>query len=104
MNNSAFLGIVQDERFKPLASDHAVTGSFRLTGVAVPSAATPESEEISLTEYEGSAIIVRGVESGEWIYSAIVLERAGLILTAVVQKVFGPTFKEGGSRLQYPWA
>ena len=102
MNNSAFLGIVQDERFKPLASDHAVTGSFRLTGVAA-AAATPESEEISLTEYEGSAIIVRGVESGEWIYSAIVLERAGLILTAVVQQVFDPASKEDGSRLQYPW-
>lgn len=100
MNNSAFLGIVQDERFKPLASDHAVTGSFRLTGVAAQAAATPESEEISLTEYEGSAIIVRGVESGEWIYSAIVLERAGLILTAVVQNVFDPAFKEGGSRLR----
>lgn len=103
MNNSAFLGIVQDERFEPLASDHDVKGSFRLTGAAM-AAATPESGEISLTEYEGSAIIVRGVESGEWIYSAIVLERAGLILTAVVQQVFGPSSKKGGSRLQYPWA
>lgn len=104
MNNSAFLGIVQDERFKPLASDYDVTGSFRLTGVAAQSAATPESGEIPLTEYEGSAIIVRGVESGEWIYSAVVLERAGLILTALVQQVFGPASKKGGSRLQYPWA
>lgn len=44
----------------------------------------PESTELDLTEYEGKAIMVRGHSSGEWIYSAEVIDQARPILTAVV--------------------
>jgi len=104
MNNYAYLGIVQRGRFKPMATEHDTAKSYRLTSVAVNSAVSPESGELSLEEYEGSAIIVRGFDKGEWIYSAVVIEQAGLILTAVVQQVFASTDKQHPYRLRFPLA
>lgn len=89
LNNSEFLGIVEREQFKPLLSDHEVIGSFRLTTISTQAAETPESGEITLSQYEGRAIIVRGVENGDWIYGASIVEQAGEILTAVVRRSFG---------------
>ena len=51
-------------------------------------AQSPESAEIDLTEYEGIAIMVRGYESGERIYSAEIIDQLGPILSAVVEKLF----------------
>ena len=64
-------------------------GSVRLTSLPMQAAQPPESGELDLTEYEGKAITVRGHDGGGWIYSAEVIDQAGLILTAVVQQVFG---------------
>jgi hypothetical protein len=44
--------------------------------------------------------MVRGVDKGEWIYSAIIVEQAGLILTAVVRQVFSKNEKQGIYRLK----
>ena len=104
MNNNPFLGIVRDGRFKVLASDHDVSGSYRLTTISTQAAQTPESGEVPLIEYEGSAILVRGVENGEWIYSASVIEKAGYILTIVVQQVFNSKDGGRGHTLPFPWA
>jgi hypothetical protein len=49
----------------------------------------PETAELDLSVYEGKAIMVHGHDGGGWIYSAMVIDQAGPILTAVVRKVFG---------------
>lgn len=103
MNNSAFLGIVEQGQLKLLASDHEATGSYRLTTIAMQDGQAPEGGEIELSEQEGLAIIVRGVESDGWIFGATIIEQAGLILTAVAQQVFERGSKEQAFRLKYPW-
>ena len=49
----------------------------------------PESAEVNLKENEGRAIAIQGHGSGDWIYSASVIDSAGPIVTAMVQSVFG---------------
>ncbi len=87
--NDQFLGIVQLGRFQILMPDHAAGDAVRLTGIPMQAAQSPESAEISLAEYEGSALMVAGHYGGGWIYSASVIDQAGPILTAVVKQVFG---------------
>jgi hypothetical protein len=84
--NNHVLGIVQDGSFQPLAPRGL---SARLTTIQMQAAMPPESGELDLAEYEGKAIMVRGHDGGGWIYSAEVIDQAGPILTAVVQRVFG---------------
>lgn len=102
MNNYAFLGIVQKGRFKPLATERKTGDLFRLTSIPIRTGQPPEKGELSLAKYEGSAILVRGMDNGEWIHSAIVVDQAGLILTAVVQQVFNTHGKRGQYRLTFP--
>jgi hypothetical protein len=102
MNNYAYLGIVQNGKLKPLLTDHSTNDLLRLTNLPINSSEPPENSEISLTQYEGSAIIVRGFDKKNWIYSAIVIEKAGLILTTVVQEVFKTTGKSRKYRFNYP--
>jgi len=52
------------------------------------SAVAPEVQEISVKKHEGKAIMVEGRSSGGWIYSAELIDTAGPILSALVQKVF----------------
>ena len=47
-----------------------------------------EVQEISVKTQEGKGIMVEGRSSGGWIYSAELIDTAGLILNALVQKVF----------------
>ena len=75
-NNYVFLGLVRQGRFEPVLSEQAVAGPLRLTG-ALLGAPEPESGEISLTAYEGSALMVRGVAEDGWIRSAFVVEHGG---------------------------
>ena len=83
--NDLFLGIVQDGKFHSLSPK---TASDRLTNIQMQEARSPESGELDMTEYEGSAIMVRGHDGGGWIYSAEIVDKAGPILTAVVREVF----------------
>ncbi len=82
---SKFLGIVRGNKFQPLEASSSL--SIRLTRISMVAGESPENREIDLTEYEGSAIMVEGTSSGEWIYEAEVVDKAGLILTHVVQHV-----------------
>lgn len=91
--NNKFLGIVQNGRFQRLTPEPAPAGSVRLTRISMQMAIPPESGELDLTKYEGSAIMVEGHNGGGWIYSAEVVDKAGPILTAVVQQVFGQESK-----------
>jgi hypothetical protein len=84
--NDQFLGVVQNGIFQLLRPHR---GSVRLTGIQMQAARPPETEELTLTESEGKALMVRGHEGGDWIYSAEVIDQAGPILTMVVQQVFG---------------
>lgn len=88
-SNEQFLGIVQNGAFQCLSPGHSAGGFCRLTRIAKPESVPPEHKELDLTEYEGKAIMVYGHNGGGWIYSAEVIEQAGPILTAVVQKIFG---------------
>ena len=102
MNNLAYLGIVERGRFRPLATESDTLGLLRLTTLAINATEPPESGEVRLTEHEGAAILVRGVDRGEWIYSATIVESAGLILTAVVQQVFDVGPGQHQHRFRYP--
>jgi len=88
--NDRFLGIVENGEYALLApSPGPIDVPIRLAGISMQESVPPESKELDLTEYEGSAVMVRGHDSGGWIYSAEVIDQAGPILTAVVQQVFG---------------
>ena len=49
----------------------------------------PQSGELNIAEYNGSAIMITGIDQGEWIFEAEIVDRAGPILTALVEQVFG---------------
>lgn len=87
-NNNQFIGVVRDREFSPLVPHSFSGSSVRLTSIAMQEAQSPEVHGLDLTEYEGSALMVSGHYGGSWIYSAKIVDRAGPILTAVVQRVF----------------
>ena len=99
MNNYAYLGIVQRGRFVPLISEKPAGAALRLTSIAAQAGQSPESGEIALDAYDGLAILVRGIDQGDWIYTAQVVEQAGQILSLVVQAVFG---EAGKTKLSFP--
>jgi hypothetical protein len=84
-----FLGVVQLGQFQILWPQELPGGSVRLTAINMQESVPPESKELKLTKYEGSAVMIRGHQSGSWIYSAETIDEAGPILTTVVQQVFG---------------
>ncbi|MCM1565350.1 MAG: hypothetical protein NC238_05275 [Dehalobacter sp.] len=86
--NNQFLGIVKNGQLQLLQPENLAGNSVRLTRIQMQEAQTPESVELDLTEYEGKAIMIRGQEGGEWIFSSEVIDQAGPILTAVVKKLF----------------
>ena len=87
--NDQVLGIVQNGEFVALKPYRALGGPLRLTGISMQESVPPETAELDLTEYEGQAIMVSGHDGGGWLYSAAVIDRAGPILTAGVEQVFG---------------
>jgi hypothetical protein len=89
-NNYAFLGLVRQGRFEPVLSEQTVEGPLRLTD-ALLGAPKPESREIALTGYEGSALMVRGVAEDGWIRSAVVVEQAGPIVSVLTEMVLSGT-------------
>lgn len=90
-NNLQILGLVQDQVFKQLHPISKLNVQLRFTGNQPQESVPPESRELNLAEYEGRAIMIRGVDQGGWIYSAEVIDTAGPIFTAVVEKLFKPS-------------
>ena len=82
------LGVVRDGRFHPVAAEGLPNLPVRLTAIRMQEAIAPEAGELDLSDYEGRAIMVRGLDAGGWVYSAAVVDHAGPILTAVVERVF----------------
>ena len=87
-NNYAYLGVVQGARLIPFATQRRGGDALRATRIDRQAAEPPEAGEISLAIYEGSALLVRGIDDGEWIYSATVVEQAGQIVTLLAQAIF----------------
>jgi hypothetical protein len=87
-----FLGLVENNRFNVLVPEAAHCCTVKLTRVEQPAISDDavSSHAIDLAEYEGSAIMVRGVlpEHKGYLYEAQVIDKASPILTAVVQKLF----------------
>lgn len=86
--NEQFLGMVKDGKLGILLPESEAGTIVRLTEMPMQAALPPEAQEIALKKHEGKAIMVTGHYSGDWIYSAEVIDLAGPILNALVQKVF----------------
>jgi len=88
MNNYWYLGVTRAGRFLVLRSEPKVTGTFRVTRSAPGE--PPEPGETPLGGDEEVALMVRGIHRDGWICAASIVDRAGPILTAVVEQVFSP--------------
>lgn len=86
--NVQFFGIVKNGRLKIFAPQHLEGKYMRLTVVREQEAKSPGSGEIDLSNYEDKIIEASGQESGEWIYSAAIVEEAGPVLSDFLRKVF----------------
>ena len=87
------LGTVENGRFKRLEPGGPAGDFLRSSSIQRQETRSPESRELNLAECEGQAIMVSGYVDSGWVYSDAVIDRAGPILTAVVQKVFGQAGK-----------
>lgn len=87
--NGRSVGIVKNERFVILGGPTGASLPVRLTEYPIFAGALPEGKEIDLSPYEGKAIMVAGRLEGGWIWSAEIVDAAGPILSAVVEKLFG---------------
>jgi len=83
------MGVVQNGKLRLSVPSGRPDAFVRLTRIAPQAAMAPEGDEIDLSEYEGSAIMVTGDDKGAWIFSAEVIDKAGPILTAVVERLSG---------------
>ena len=83
-----FLCVVKDGKTVVLLPESEAGNAVRLTEMPMQRAVAPEVQEISVKKHEGKAIMVTGRSGGGWIYSAELIETAGPILSALVQKVF----------------
>ena len=83
------MGLVQNGKLRLAVPSGRLEPFARLTRIAPQAAQPPESAEIDLSEYEGSAIMVVGFDQGAWIYSAEIIDESGPILSAVVERLFG---------------
>jgi hypothetical protein len=88
MANERILGVVRNGYLRRLTPIRDLGIGCRLTREA-PGAAAPESGEIDLRSYEGCAVLVEGEPLELWVYSAVVVEQAGPIVTELVQYVLG---------------
>jgi len=88
LNNYWYLGLVENEKFTPLVSENNTSGRFLLTSAAQDAGGNATGTQLSLVEYEGSAVMVRGIDGEGWIYSATVVDHAGPILTLLVRQAF----------------
>jgi len=83
-----FFGMVRNKKFCIFAPPHREGNLVRLTGIDVQESRPPESAEIDISEYEGKIIEVNGIDNGDWLYSARVVEEAGPVLSDFLKKVF----------------
>lgn len=83
------MGMVRNGRFKPSVPSGRLELYARLTRISPHTSQSPESGEIDIRDFEGRAIMVRGYDHGAWIYEAEIIDTAGPILSAVVERLSG---------------
>lgn len=83
-----FFGIVSGGKFKIFAPQHLEGEVVRLTTIMEEAATPPETGEMDLSQYEDKIIEVSGQVEGDWIYSAVLVEEAGPVLSGFLRKVF----------------
>ena len=88
-SHEQFLCVVKDGKIEILLPESEAGNFVRLTEMPMQAALPPEAQEISVKKHEGKAIMVEGHIGGGWIYSTEMIDLAGPILSALVQKVIG---------------
>ncbi len=83
------IGLVENGEFHPLSLKASLGGVIRLTRISRQESRPPDSGVPDLSEYEGCVIAVEGYLDSSWLYEAHVVEKGGLIVTALAQQVFG---------------
>jgi hypothetical protein len=83
------MGLVRQGELVLSVPSGRLESSVRVTRTPCHAAEAAEAEEIDLSQYEGCAIMVRGDDQGRWIHSAEVVDVAGPILSAVVERLSG---------------
>ena len=83
-----FFGIVQNKRFKIFAPQELEGKIVSLTTIQAGESQPPGTGEIDLSKYDNKIIEVSGTENEGWIYSAVVVEEAGPVLSDFLRKVF----------------
>lgn len=93
--NHDFLGIVDVGKFQLLLPTTKGGSYRRLTTLPRQTNQPPQLHELDLSEHEGQTLMVKGEEGGEWLWSAEIIDEAGPILTAIVQKLYQDTLQRG---------
>lgn len=87
-DNEQFFGIVRNGEFYVFAPQNLEGTTVKLTTVRLEESHSPENGIINISQFEGKIIEVRGRDSGEWIYSAKVMEEAGPVLSDFLKRIF----------------
>ncbi|REL24483.1 hypothetical protein DYD21_17970 [Rhodohalobacter sp. SW132] len=92
--SSNFLGIIKKGQFHVLDPPQAVGKSLRFTSMSMQESRRPESAELDLKEFEGSAVLIRGHGDSGWVYSAEMIDQATPIVTELVRRVFATSHSD----------
>ena len=80
------LGVVQNRKFKLLYPQSTSGSTIKLTEDSM--VVGRPLIELNLVKYEGTAILVSGDYSDDWIYEVKIIEQAGPILTILTKQMF----------------
>jgi hypothetical protein len=83
------IGFVKNNQFHPLSPKPTLGEEMRLTHISRQESRPPDAGLLDLSEHEGVVIAVQGYLDSSWLYEAAVVDKGGLILTAIAQEVFG---------------
>ncbi len=87
--NEIIIGLVKNGEFYQLSPKAALGEVVRLTQISRQESRPPDAGLVDLSEFEGVVIAVQGILDSGWLYEANVVEKGGIILTALAQEVFG---------------
>ena len=87
------IGLVKNSKFFPISPESGISDPALLTEIRTMESVSPENRQLNLIEYEGKAIAVQGHNQGGVIYESSIIDVAGPIVTALVQKAFGDSFR-----------
>lgn len=90
MNNLAYLGVVESGRLRILAAENLAAGIVRVTADVSIEAEDPPPAPIDLSGYEGLMLLVRGLDEGEWIYAATIVEVGTQLMASLALHLFEP--------------